>query len=104
MPEDDNQNKADLNKVKSIIDTLRKYPDGVWLRKLSRESSIPLSTVHYYINNVIDSFVVSRGARDDEGRFFGLRLIQLRKGVKKQLESGKSIAYLIKTKDILTGN
>lgn len=103
MSQNKGKNRADLNKVKTIINTLREFPEGVWLRKLSRESSIPPSTVHYYITNVIDSFVESKGAKDKEGKFFGIRLIKLRDGIKKQLEAGKSIEYLLRAKNILTG-
>lgn len=102
MKENNKQNIPNLNKVKTIIRTLRKFPEGIWLRKLSRESSMPVSTVHYYIDNVIDSFVESRGARDKDGKFFGIRLITLRDGIEKQLESGKSVEYLLKAKNILT--
>lgn len=102
MSQDKGPNNPDLDKVKTIINTLREFPEGIWLRKLSRESSIPVSTLHYYINNVISPFVESEGAKDKEGKFFGIRLIKLRDGIKKQIESGKSIEYLLRTKDILT--
>lgn len=104
MTENNGPNDPDLSKVKDLLSSLRKYPEGIWLRKLSRDSSIAPSTVHYYINNVIDSFIVSQGAKDSEGKYFGIRLIKLKKGVRKQLESGKSVEYLLKTKDILTEN
>lgn len=102
MTGDKHSNGPNLDKVKTIIQTLRKFPDGIWLRKLSRQSNLAPSTVHYYIDNIIDSFVESRGARDEDGKFFGIRLIKLRDGIKKQLESGKSIKYLLKAKNILT--
>lgn len=104
MSEDKQQKGHDINKAKDIIETLRKFPEGIWLRKLSRETSMPVSTVHYYIDNVLDSFVESRGAKDEEGNFFGIRLIKLRDGVNKQLDSGKSVEYILKTENILTGN
>lgn len=104
MTKDNNQNGPDLEKVESLIDTLRRFPGGIWIRKLSRESSMPVSTVHYYIDNIIDSFVESKGAKDEEGNFFGIRLIKLRNGIKKQLDSGRSVEYLLKTNNILTGN
>ncbi len=102
MSNNNNQNGPDLEKLESIINTLRRYPDGIWLRKLSRESSLPASTVHYYVNEIIDSFVESKGAKDGDGRYFGIRLIQLKEGVRKQLESGKPMEYFLKTRDILT--
>lgn len=102
MSDNKDLNGPDLNKVKTIINALREFPEGIWLRKLSREISMPVSTLHYYINNVINPFVKSEGARDEKGRFFGIRLIKLRNGIEKQLESGKSIEYLLRAKNILT--
>lgn len=102
MSNEGEPNSPDSDKIKQIIDTLREYPQGIWLRKLSRESNIPLSTLHYYIDNIMKPFVVSQGAKDEEGRYFGLRLLKLREGVRNHLESGKSVEYLLKTKDILT--
>lgn len=104
MPKNNSKGGPDLNKVENIIDTLRRFPQGIWLRKLSRESEMPPSTVKYYLDEIIDSFIDSQGARDDEGNFFGIRLIKLKDGIKKQLESGKSIEYLLRAKGILTEN
>lgn len=102
MSNNKSPNNPDEDKIEKLINTLRKYPQGIWLRKLSRESGVSLSTVHYYINNVIDSFIVSKGAKDSDGNYFGIRLIKLKDGVKNHLESGRSITYLMKTKDLLT--
>ncbi len=102
MTDNKGKNGPDLDKLERLVNTLRKYPDGIWLRKISRESSLPVSTVHYYINEVIDSLVESKGAKDSEGRYFGIRLIKLREGVKKQLSSGKPLEYFLKTRNILT--
>ncbi|MFP4116114.1 MAG: hypothetical protein ACLFTQ_02815 [Candidatus Aenigmatarchaeota archaeon] len=102
MPKEGSEDGPDLEKLESLIKTLRKYPDGIWLRKLSRESSIAPSTVHYYLEEVVDSFVESKGAKDGEGKYFGIRLIKLKEGIRNQLESGKPVEYLLKTRDILT--
>lgn len=104
MANDNNQNGPDLERVENLVGTLRKYPDGIWLRKLSRESSVPLSTVHYYIEEVIDSIVESKGAKDGDGKYFGIRLIKLKDGIQEQLDSGKPVDYLLKARNILTEN
>ena len=67
----------DMEKVQRIIDVLKRYPDGVWLRRLSRESGVPISTLHYYLEKNLSYCVTNIGARDESGRFFGLRLIKL---------------------------
>ena len=45
----------DFNKVKRIMKVLLDNPDGIWLRKLSRDSKIPLSTVHYYLERYLNT-------------------------------------------------
>jgi len=102
MSKQNKQSGPDLDKVETIIKTLRKYPEGIWLRKLSRESSLAPSTVHYYIEEIIDSFVESKGAKGEDGKYFGIRLIKLKEGIQNQLESGKPVEYLLRTRDILT--
>ncbi|RLJ02908.1 MAG: hypothetical protein DRP11_02325 [Candidatus Aenigmatarchaeota archaeon] len=96
-----NNEKYDFQKIKALISVLRQYPDGIWLRRLSRESKIPLSTTHYYIENVLSSLIDNIGARDSEGNFFGIRLIKLKPGIKHQLDSGTSLQKIIKTHNII---
>lgn len=40
----------DPNKLMKIREILRKNPQGLWIRKIARESKISKSTVHRYIN------------------------------------------------------
>jgi len=35
--------------VKKILTELKKYPEGVWIRKLARELDEPVSTIHKYM-------------------------------------------------------
>jgi hypothetical protein len=35
--------------VHKILNELREYPEGIWLRKLARELNEPISTVHKYV-------------------------------------------------------
>jgi len=97
--------KYDFEKIKRIIKVLLNNPDGIWLRKLSRDSKIPLSTVHYYLEGILGNFVDNIGAMDEEGRFFGVRVIRLKNGVFNQLSSGnmdKTLKKLLKTNEILS--
>jgi len=94
----------DFQKIKRIIRVLLANPDGIWLRKLSRESKLPLSTVHYYLEGSMANLVENIGARDEEGHFFGVRLIRLRNGILNQLNNGdldSSLRKIIKTNEIL---
>jgi len=78
----------DLQKIKKIIKVLLANPDGLWLRKLSRDSKLPLSTVHYYLEGKMANLVENVGVRDEEGKFFGVRVIRLRNGIFNQLSNG----------------
>jgi len=95
----------DFNKIKRIMKVLLRNPDGIWLRKLSRDSKIPLSTVHYYLERYLNNMINNVGARDEEGKFFGVRVIKLRNGVFNQLSSGNfesNLKKLLKTSEILS--
>lgn len=95
----------DFQKIRRIVRVLLANPDGIWLRKLSRESRVPLSTVHYYLDGTMVNLVENIGARDEEGRFFGVRLIRLRNGIFNQLSNGNtntSLRKILKTNEILT--
>jgi DNA-binding IclR family transcriptional regulator len=95
----------DLKKIKRIIRVLLANPDGIWLRKLSRESKLPLSTVHYYLEGTMANMVENIGARDEEGHFFGLRLVRLKNGIFSQLRNGnpnESLRKVLKTNEILS--
>jgi predicted transcriptional regulator with HTH domain len=35
--------------VKKILRILKKYPEGIWVRKLARELNEPISTIHKYV-------------------------------------------------------
>lgn len=95
----------DFQKIRRIISVLLANPEGIWLRKLSRESKMPLSTVHYYIEGTMANMVDSVGARDEDGRFFGIRLIKLKNGIFGQLSNGdmdSSLRKILKTNEILS--
>ena len=97
--------QSDFQKIKKIIRVLLANPEGIWLRKLSRETKLPLSTVHYYLEFKIQNLVENVGARDEEGRFFGIRLIRLKHGVFNQLSNGNfdtNLRKILKASEILS--
>ncbi|MCD6477644.1 MAG: hypothetical protein J7K87_01445 [Candidatus Aenigmarchaeota archaeon] len=99
------KNKYDFNKIKKIIRVLLKNPDGIWLRKLSRDSRLPVSTIHYYLESVLGNMVENVGVRDEDGKFFGLRVIRLRNGVFKQLSLGnldRNLMRLLKANELIS--
>jgi len=78
--------EKDLSKISRIIRVLLKYPEGVWIRRISRESKLPVSTVHFYIDNVLSDLIENIGARDRKGKFFGLRIVKLKPKVRESVE------------------
>ncbi|UCG94982.1 MAG: hypothetical protein JSV92_02935 [archaeon] len=97
--------EPDLQKIRKIIRVLLANPDGIWLRKLSRESKLPLSTVHYYLESTMANMVENIGARDEDGKFFGVRLVRLKNGIFNQLSNGdpdSSLRKVLKTNEILS--
>ena len=40
----------DINKIKRLTETLKKYPNGLWIRELSRKSGVDKSAVSRYIS------------------------------------------------------
>ena len=96
----------DFKKIKRMVRVLLANPDGIWLRKLSRESKLPLSTVHYYIEGIMANMVDNVGARDEDGHFFGIRLIRLKNGIFGQLCNGDldpTLRKILRANEILSG-
>jgi len=64
-----------------ILATLKQYPDGIWYRRLSKESKVPLSTVHFYLEKYLERFIENIGFKGPDGHYMGVRIIKLKKGV-----------------------
>jgi len=80
--------KSDKIKIRKILLVLYKHREGLWLRRLSRECKLSVSTVQYYINNILDDFVENLGVKDNKGNYFGLRIIVLKPKIRKIIEEG----------------
>ncbi|MBI2508278.1 helix-turn-helix domain-containing protein [Candidatus Woesearchaeota archaeon] len=42
--------RADENKIKKIMDVLKKHPEGTYISQISRETNLAKTTVSYLIN------------------------------------------------------
>ncbi len=90
-----------FSKIKAVLDTLKQYPEGLWLSALSEESKIPRMTITRYIDGILRGFVENVGVKDEEGNFVGLRIIKLKheymnrdfsiNNIKEMLEARKLI-------------
>ena len=78
--------KKDIKKINKIIKVLLKYPDGIWIRRISSESKISVSTIHFYLDNVLNDIVENIGVKNSKGQYFGLRIIKLKPKVKDSIE------------------
>ena len=70
--------KLNREKIRKILEILRKYPDGIWFRQLVRESGLAPSTVYFYLKK-LGGAVENLGYVDEEGRFVGVRIIRLKR-------------------------
>ncbi len=70
--------KLNRDKMAKILEILRNYPDGIWFRELVRESGLPASTVHFYLEK-LSPLIENIGYRDYQGRFVGIRIIRLKR-------------------------
>lgn len=82
-----------MTKVNLIVDALRRNPDGLWLRQLSRVCSLPLSTTSYYIDNVLKSVIDDVRIGNEKSI---MRVIKLKSGIYDRLERGESISSVLK--------
>lgn len=55
MPKKGHSQKT-INKILKILENVGNQ--GIWIRELSRQSKVPVSTVHYYLTNVINEHIV----------------------------------------------
>ncbi len=91
--------KTDPKKIFLILNVLKRYPEGIWFRRISIEARMPASTVFYYLEKILEPFIENIGYKNDNGRFVGVRVVRLRPGkenttlndVLRYLEVKKSI-------------
>jgi len=76
----------ETKKINKILFILAKNPEGLWIRQITRETKMPLSTVHYYIDKVINEIVDNIGVKDKKGKYFGLRIIRLKPKIRDLIE------------------
>jgi len=87
--------KKDL--VEKILNELKKRPDGVWIRKLSRILNEPVMTIHKYINrkDYVGKYVTVNKLPKEEG---GHMIILLKEFAQPEQEVEQKEP--LKTKDI----
>ena len=76
----------DKQKLERILSILVKYPDGIWVRKIGKETALSPSTVEYYLHHTISGIIDNIGVKDKKGRYFGLRIIKLKPNIIELIE------------------
>ena len=85
----------DNRKMVVIFSVLASNPDGLWLRRLAKESALSPATVSHYLNTALKSLIeeVSLGEGDKKTL---LRVIKLKPFVFEKLQEGKDINEILK--------
>lgn len=89
----------DQNKIGLIIGVLARNPDGIWLRRIAKESGITPTTVSHYIERAIKPLVEDTSLGSTEKPF--LRVIKLKPFVIERLEQGYTLDQIMRTLKLL---
>jgi len=69
----------DMRKINRIMDILKSVDsNGIWIRELARQSNLPLSTVHLYINKFLEEKVETENARIGKFNHSQMKIIKLK--------------------------
>ncbi|HLC67630.1 MAG TPA: hypothetical protein VJI12_01985 [archaeon] len=81
-------------KIRIIVATLAANPDGMWLRRISRETGYSPATVAHYLETVLAPLIedVSLGS----GGKPLLRVVRLKQAVLERLQSGQDIRQIMR--------
>jgi len=47
----------DKNKVKKILEVLKRNPQGLWIREIARQAKLSKTTVHRYLREFMDDSI-----------------------------------------------
>jgi len=66
-------------KLEKIIEVLRKASkEGIWIRELSRQTNIPVSTTHYYLNKYLGNRIEIKNVKFGKFSHKQMKLIKLK--------------------------
>ena len=84
----------DEGKIRAIVATLVANPDGMWLRRMAKETGYSPTTIAHYLETVLSPLIedVSLGT----GGKPLLRVVRLKQPVLERLQSGQDIRQIMK--------
>lgn len=83
----------DVRKIGKIVSVLAANPDGIWLRRIAKESGYSPATVAHYLETVLGPLI------DDVSLGPGkplLRIVKLKPFVIEKLQEGRNIRQIMK--------
>jgi predicted transcriptional regulator len=67
------------DKMEKIIKILEKVGKrGIWIRELSRQTKMPVSTIHYYLNKYLEDRIEIQNVKIGEFSHKQMKLIKLK--------------------------
>jgi predicted transcriptional regulator len=67
------------DKIEKIIKILEKVGKrGIWIRELSRQTKMPVSTIHYYLNKYLEDRIEIQNVKIGEFSHKQMKLIKLK--------------------------
>jgi len=70
---------ADVEKLGKLNRILEKVGNrGIWIRELARQTDLPVSTVHFYINNFLENVVKIEDAKIGGFKHSQMKIVKLK--------------------------
>lgn len=70
---------ADTEKLEKINKILGNVGSkGIWIRELARQTDLPVSTVHFYINNFLEGVVKIEDAKIGDYKHSQMKIVKLK--------------------------
>lgn len=89
----------DEKKIGTIIGILYANPDGIWIRRISREAGLHHNTVSKYAGTVLKPLIEDTSLAGEKRPM--LRVIRLKPFVTQKLAEGRNIQQILKLLKIM---
>ncbi len=89
----------DKNKINAILQVLVSNPEGIWLRRIAKETGLHPSTVTKYVDGILRP-LVDDTTLGDKKPF--LRVIRLKAVVMEKIQEGKDIDQIMKFLEVVS--
>ena len=71
--------RPSTEKMDKIINVLKKArKGGIWIRELSRQTKMPVSTIHYYLNKYFEDRIEIKNVKIGEFSHKQMKLVRLK--------------------------